>query len=128
MKDTVYNLFVYVTNEVVGAVGIVPHELDGSDAENISPLQEYVPQDCRSAERLTLGRRFEWREFEGLMRLGRHLEIFESHLARLGAPTNPLVVLTPILDGAPQILAGTTLGPLNVEELRGTPLEQPGTM
>jgi hypothetical protein len=128
LKDTVYNLFLYVEKSQIKALGIAPHELDGTDAEKVSALQTLVQQDYKTAKRFEIKSKFEWREYESLMRLGRQLEVFEELFRDCNAPVNPLVVITPIVDEAPRILAVTGLGALNLEDLRGTPLEQPGMM
>jgi hypothetical protein len=128
LKETAYNLFVYVEKSLVKTLGIAIHELDGSDAEKVSTLQTLVNQDYKTARRITVKRKFEWREYESLMRLGRQLEIFEEIFRDCNAPINPLVVVTPVLDEVPRILAVTGFGALNLEDLRGTPLEEPGMM
>jgi hypothetical protein len=128
LKEPAYSLFLYVDKTLITALGIAVHELDGSDAEKISALQKRVSQDYKTAKRHKVTKRFEWREYESLMRLGRQLEIFEEIFRDGNAPLNPLVVITPIVDGTPKILAITALGPMNIEDFRGTPLEEPGVM
>jgi hypothetical protein len=128
LKDIAYNLFLYVEKSTVTALGMVPHELDGTDEEKISALHILVDHDHKTAQRLALKDRLEWREYESLMRLGRQLEIFEAILQRCKAPVNPLVVITPIVDEMPRILAIVGTDALNFEDLRGTPLERPGVM
>jgi len=128
LKEPAYNLFLYVDKSLISALGVAVHELDGTDPEKLMTLQKRVGQDYRVAKRYKLARRFEWGEYEVLMRLGRELEIFEEVFRDCKAPLNPLVAITPIVDGAPKILAITPLGPMNIEDFRGTPLEEPGTM
>jgi hypothetical protein len=128
LKEPAYNLFLYVDKSLITALGVAVHELDGTDPEKISALQQRVSDDYKTAKRYKLARRFEWGEYESLMRLGRELEAFEEIFRDCNAPLNPLVAITPIVDGAPTILAITALGPMNLEDFRGTPLEEPGVM
>ncbi len=128
MKEHAYNLFLYVDKSLITALGVAVHELDGTDSEKISALQQRVSHDYKAAKRYKLARRFEWGEYESLMRLGRELEAFEEIFRDCNAPLNPIVAITPIVDGAPKILAITALGPMNLEDFRGTPLEEPGAM
>jgi hypothetical protein len=128
VKDTVYNLFLYVDKSRIKALGVAPHVLDGTDEQKISVLQERVQQDHKTAKQFEVKGAFEWSAYEGLMRLGRELEIFEEIFQDCKAPPNPLVVITPVVDGAPLVLAITRLGPLNLEDFRGTPLEEPGVL
>jgi hypothetical protein len=126
--EIVYNLFLYVEKSRVSALGIVPHELDGTDAEKVSTLQALVQQDFITARRYPLSPKVEWNDYQSLMRLGRQLEIFEPLFKDNNAPVNPLTVVTPIVDEAPRIMAVTGLGALNLDDLCGTPLEEPGAM
>lgn len=126
MKDTIYNLFVYVENRYIEQLGIVIHEVDGTDQQKVTALQIMVEADYRTAHRVSA--HLEYRYYEGLMRLGRQLEIFEKLLVFCNAPINPLVVITPIVDQRPRILAVTGMGALNLDDLKGTPLEEQGTM
>lgn len=128
MKENAYNLFLYVDNMRVKELGVAIHELDGTEAEKLSVLQSLVGQDYRSAKRYALKTPLEWGEYEARMRLGRHLAVFEGIFQDCDAPTDPLFAITPIVDGMPRILAVTGAGPLNLEDLRNTPLSRPGTM
>jgi len=128
LKETVYNLFVYVDKSQIMALGIASHELEGTDAHKIGALQALVQQDNTSAERFSLARTIEWSEYQSLMRLGRQLEPFEGLFRKVNAPAEPLTVVTPVVDGVPQTTITTGLGPLNLEDLRGTQFEEPGVM
>jgi hypothetical protein len=128
MRETAYNLFLYVKGGVVRQLGIAAHALEGTDQEKVAALQVLVDTDYKTAKRMDAREGFEYRQYEGLMRLGRQLEVFEPLFREYNAPINPLVVTTPIVDEHPRILAITGIGPLNLEEFKGTPLEEPGMM
>jgi hypothetical protein len=118
MRENVYNLFLYVERDVVVELGVVAHGMEGTDEEKTTLSRSHVPSDFVQAQRFQLRRAVEWREYQGMMRLGRHLELFEPALASVGAQEHPLVVVTPIVNGAPRIDAVTGLGPLDLNEVR----------
>ena len=128
MKETAYNLFLYVEMPFIKALGVALHDLDGTDQEKLAALQRLVEDDHKTAKRYALKEPLKWTDYQSLMRLGRELSVFEHIFRDCDAPTDPLVVITPISDGAPHILATTGLGPLNLQDLQGTPLEEPGVM
>jgi hypothetical protein len=128
MRETAYNLFLYVEGSLVKQLGIAAHMLEGTDQEKVGALQVLVDKDYKTAKRMNAKEGFEYRQYQGLMRLGRQLEVFEPLFRECNAPINPLVVITPIVDEHPRILAITGLGPLNLEDFKGTPLEEPGMM
>lgn len=128
MKENTYNLFLYVEKTHVEELGVTVHELDGTDAEKLAVLQSRVNQDYKSAKRYRLATPLAWSEYEGRVRLGRQLAVFEGVFQDCQAPAEPLCAITPIVDGMPRILALTNLGPLNLDDLKNTPLSAPGAM
>ncbi len=128
MKDTVYNLFVYVEGRVIKQLGIATHDLDGTDQDKVTALQMLVDTDYKVAKRIAAKPDFRYQEYEGLIRLGLQLQVFEPLFRECNAPINPLVVITPIVDEMPRILAITKVGVLNLDDFKGTPLEEPGAM
>lgn len=128
MREPTFNLFLYVKMPSVTELGAVVHDLDGSDHEKISALQLLVDSDYQIARRYKPSRPLSWQDYESLMRLGRELEVFEEIFRDNNAPSQPLVAITPIVDGKPQFHAVMPLGPLRRDDLRGTPLEEPGMM
>ena len=102
MGELVYNLFVYATNNEIKALGVATHRIGGNDDEKIAHLQGAAGDDFRVATQYLLSKPLPWQQFESLMRLGRALELFESVLTEIHAQREPLVVITPVVDGAPR--------------------------
>lgn len=111
LKEIVYNLFIYVEKSLIKALGIAVHTVDGTDEEKLLTLQMLVATDYMTAKRYTVKSKFEWREYEARMRLGRQLEIFEEIFSDCNASSNPLYAITPIVDEMPRILAVSDPGP-----------------
>jgi hypothetical protein len=102
MGELVYNLFVYATNNEIKALGVATHRIGGNDDEKIAHLQGAIGDDFQVATQYLLSKPLPWQQFELLMRLGRALELFESVLTEIHAQREPLVVITPVVDGAPR--------------------------
>lgn len=128
MIEQCYNLFVYCDTSEIKELGVTVHELKGPDQENLLTLRNLVDADFLVATRYKLKRPMSWQYYEGLVRLGGELKIFEDIFVLLDAPKQPLVVITPILNEKPHFDAVTKLGPLMRDDLKGTPLEEPGRM
>ncbi len=128
VTETAYNLFLYISQSSITEIGIMPHILEGTDSEKLSFLQARVQQDHQTANRIQPSIVITWRNYEALMRLGRQLEIFKSLFQELEAQRNPLVVITPVVNGTVHFLTQLALAPLRTDDLQGSPYEQPGRM
>lgn len=128
MKETVYNLFVYISTADISELGVAAHDLEGTDQEKLAALQDLVNTDYQQATRYKPKQPLTWENYESLMRLGRELGVFEGVFQDIQAPHHPLVVITPVKDGNPFFEAVTNLGPPRQGDFKGTVLEEPGTM
>ena len=127
VRETVYNLFLYVEAQKVKELGIVAHELDGTEEEKLKILQSRVDDDCKAADRYQVRGAFTWAEYCAMGRLGRDLETFEQMFQDYNAPSNPLCAVTPIVDGSPRVDAVTGMGATDQTEIQNTP-QAPGFM
>lgn len=116
MKEIVYNLFLFVESDYVVAIGAVEHELPGSDNQRIAELQTAVAEDAKRTSRRPITP-FPWDTYVALQRLGKSLEIFEEVFMEMNAPQDPLVVVTPIVDGTPRIDFVFESGPFDIGKL-----------
>ncbi|MBO9682331.1 MAG: hypothetical protein J7502_06635 [Flavisolibacter sp.] len=108
MHETVYNLFVYTTLDLITEVGLVSHDISGSDEEKINFLQARVDHDLQNATKFELPDSFQIRingeirqgidyaSYRDLCNQGYQLSIFQ----RTGIPCDALVVITPVRNGA----------------------------
>jgi hypothetical protein len=119
-----YNLFVFGDASEVKELGVSVHELNGTDQEKLLKMKNLVDTDFPASTRYKLKGHISWQYYEGLIRLGRELEIFEELFVLLDAPKQPLVVITPIVNEKPRVDAVTKLGPLMRDDLKGTLLEE----
>jgi hypothetical protein len=130
MSEIVANLFVYVHDGVVEELGVVRHDFEGTDDQKIAFLKSQVVTDASRATRhplpvaniktwirvdATNGLPFQMYSY--LARTGNALRFFEEPLAAINAPQEPLVCITPIVDGKPEIDVLTHVNPLARPEM-----------
>ncbi len=128
MKERGYNLFLYGDISTIKELGVAVHDLDGTDQEMLSALKNLVGSDYRTATHYKMKRLITWEYYGGLSRLGRELEVFEEVFQDINAPKQPLVVITPIVNEKPHFEVSMKLGPILLDDLKGTPFETPGEM
>jgi hypothetical protein len=115
MSERAVNLFLYVENDTVKELGVVTHELEGSDDQIIAALKSRVDADFTKAPRypVPVANIKAWLGIEAtqglpleaywyLARTGKPLHIFAEPLEVVKAPQNPIFCTTIIVDGKPQ--------------------------
>lgn len=100
--EHVFNIFVYFDKGSAIEYGACSHAIGGDDAEKIAYLRSRIEQDHRAARRYGFSRSFTIEEWRAVSRLGQCLTYFEEAFSCLGAPQEPLVCITPVVDGAPR--------------------------
>ena len=111
MKENAFNLFLYTDGTYVTELGVVVHEIDGSDEEKMELLRNSVNEDYLKADIATIRScmigtsdgKLKYSSYMALARVGRSFEVFEELFARYNAPQNPLCCITPIIGGEPKI-------------------------
>ena len=115
MSERAVNLFLYVENDTIKELGVVAHELEGSDDQIIAALKSRVDADFTKAPRypVPVANIKGWLGIEAtqglpleaywyLARTGKPLHIFAEPLEVVKAPQNPIFCTTIIVDGKPQ--------------------------
>ena len=117
MAERIFNLFLEVKEQTIYELGAVCHNAGGSDQTKLAFLQRNVLADLPRAKRYPIPERYRivdretghhassmsYESYLTLSELGKHLEVFEEIFADLKGPANPLMCITPIIDGKPQI-------------------------
>jgi hypothetical protein len=114
--EKTFNLFLFVDGDPIIQLGACCHEQEGSDRQKLSFLQSRVEADLPGAERFPIPDRYKlvrpggtgttglrYQSYLDLSRLGKHLELFEEVFVHFGAPNNPLMCITPVVDGKPRV-------------------------
>ena len=116
MKEKIFNLFMFVKNEIVVGLGARCHQADGSDREKLEFLQRQVRHDLPGAQRFPMPTRYhlvfpdgrtgtgiQYQSYQQLAQIQRHLDMFEEVFTHFGASDNSLICITPIVDDKPKI-------------------------
>jgi hypothetical protein len=122
MNERIFNIFLYIQKGFVLQIGCTAHERSGSDHEKMRFLQEQVKEDYKRCERFQLPdwcmvvdstgaclRRCITYDTFNSLRLADRLLMLEEVFQASHAPQSPLIVITPVVDGAPAIDVVTDL-------------------
>lgn len=122
MDEKCFNLFLFVTDDLIHEFGAVAHQLRGTDEQKIARLQALVDADYRTAKRYPVpdwciavadgGEVKGWLSYDAFLAaqsIGKHFDIIEPIFQDLGASQSPLIVITPVVNGRPRIDAVTDL-------------------
>src|SRR5690349_11033815 len=115
MSERAVNLFLFVDNDIIKELGVVAHDLDGSEDQKIEALKSNVATDFAKASRypIPVANIKAWLGIDAkqglpleaywyLARTGNPLHIFEDSLQAVGAPMTPLYCTTAIVNEAPE--------------------------
>jgi hypothetical protein len=127
MAEKIFNLFLYISENVIWQIGAAVYEFNGTEDEQIAFLLENAEVDAPRAPRYSVPAHFKMLDGTGVEHIaippnawelivesGRQLEVFEELLERLEASETPLYCLTPVVDGVP--ITGAPANHLNTEE------------
>jgi hypothetical protein len=116
VKEKIFNLFLFLENEIIVGLGARCHQADGSDREKLALLQRQVKHDLPGADRFPMPKRYhlvfpdgrtgtgiQYQSYQQLARIQQHLDLFEEVFTHFGASNNPLMCITPIVDDKPRI-------------------------
>ncbi len=108
MKEIILNIYLIINNGDVVSFKAKAYEKNGDDAEKIKFLKENVRNDFEHAFVFDapfnkLGQFMSYRKFSKLERQGMQYRLFEEIFEKLNAPENPIVCVTPVVNG--EILA-----------------------
>lgn len=110
-SETIFNLFIYSTLDLITEVGVVTHFYEGSDKDKVLFLQQNVVKDFENVQKFKLPANFQikindtvrqgidYTSYRNLCNDGHGLLIFENVFNHFNAPSNPMVVVTPVKNG-----------------------------
>jgi hypothetical protein len=70
MLDRSYNLFLYIDDNSITAIGVVTHDIEGSDEDKLLFLRSQTNLDCHAARRFPIEPSLPWGRYEAMMRVG----------------------------------------------------------
>ena len=122
MVEKVFNLYLFMKSssilpDLIRELGAVAHDCDGTDDAKIAFLQKHAEDDLKAAQRFPLPKRYTlvsattaatqtglaYSGYERLVQSGRYLEVFEEVFQAMNGPADPLIWITPVVDGVIQV-------------------------
>ncbi len=125
MTEKIFNIYIFGKSDRITEIGIVAHNLDGSDDEKMKFLRDHVISDLDEAARFPLPEGFEVIEdneiesalaydlFREMILNGSYMHVLEPVLATLNAPVKPLMCITYVVDGQVVIPSTGKLTPMD---------------
>lgn len=112
--EPIYNLFLMWNDFVCSSVRYVIHDVDLEDDAALTFLQQRVPMDLHTSKPIELTKPFTKDEFDARTRLRQGLVLIEEVFKKLGASKQPLFVITPVVNGIPQVEFKAEMGDPNI--------------
>lgn len=104
MSETILNIYLIIENNAVTAFKAKSYEVGGSDESKINFLKSCAVDDFQSAEtfRAPIDKKnnfMPYKKFAKLERQGMQFQLFEEIFQKFEVPENPLICVTPVVDG-----------------------------
>jgi hypothetical protein len=104
MNEIILNIFLIINNNIVEEFRAYSYEMEGGDDRKINFLKSRAKDDYDKSIRFDAptdknGKFMNYNKFHKLEKRGMHFQLFEEIFQRYGVPENPLICVTPVVDG-----------------------------
>jgi endonuclease IV len=104
MSEVILNIFLQIENGFVVAFKAKSYESDEGDEQKIEFLVEKSKSDFQTSFHFDAptnkkGEFMKYNNFAKLEKSGMHFQLFEEIFAKFRVPENPLICVTPVVDG-----------------------------
>ncbi|NLT50083.1 MAG: hypothetical protein GXX85_04100 [Ignavibacteria bacterium] len=104
MKERILNIYLVIVNDIVTEFRAKDYLLDGDDDSKIKFLYSKAAADFDDAVKYEApsnknDKKMTYKQFSKLEKQGRHYELFENIFTKYEIPENPLICVTPVVDG-----------------------------
>lgn len=104
MNEIILNIYLLINNDLVIEFRAVSYEREGGDDNKIKFLKSRVREDFTKAFKFDApqdknGKFMSYKKFHKLEKRGLQFQLFEEIFERFGVPQNPLVCVTPVVNG-----------------------------
>lgn len=104
MKETILNIYLIINDGIISEFRAKSYQISGNDEEKILFLKSKVESDysmaqCFDAPVNNNGLKMSYKNFYKLEKQGLHFQFFEHIFSAFDVPENPLVCITPVVDG-----------------------------
>lgn len=109
MNEIILNIYLVINDDCVVEFRAIAYEMECGDDNKINFLKSKAKEDFDKAYRFDApvnekGKFMPYKKFSKLEKRGRQFELFEEIFSNFKVPQNPLICVTPVLDG--KILSG----------------------
>lgn len=104
MNEIILNIYLIINNGLVEEFKAVSYEMEGGDDRKIEFLKNHAKEDYPKAILFDAptdnnGKFMSYNKFHKLEKRGMHFQLFEYVFQRFNVAENPLVCVTPVVDG-----------------------------
>ena len=104
MNETILNIYLVINNGQVVEFRAVSYEMEGGDDRKIEFLKSKAREDFEKAYKFEAptdkqGKYMSYNRFHKFEKRGMHFQLFEEIFSKFHVPENPLVCVTPVVDG-----------------------------
>ncbi len=104
MNEIILNIYLVINNNLVEAFKVVSYEMEGGDDKKIEFLKARSKEDYAKAMIFDSpsdekGKFMSYAKFHKLEKRGMHFQLFEDIFQKFGVAENPLICVTPVVDG-----------------------------
>lgn len=104
MNEIILNIYLIINNGIVEQFRAISYEMEGGDDRKINFLKSRAREDYSKSVIFDApsdkNEKFmSYKKFHKLEKRGMHFQLFEEIFERYGVPENPLICVTPVVDG-----------------------------
>lgn len=104
MNEIILNIYLIINDDLVTEFRAYGYEREGGDENKIKFLKSRVKEDFEKSYRFDApmdknGKFMSYKKFHKLENRGMQFQLFEEIFERFGVPANPLVCVTPVVNG-----------------------------
>jgi hypothetical protein len=104
MNEIILNIYLIINNGLVEEFRVASYEMEGGDDRKIEFLKTHAKEDYSKAIIFDApsdeyGKFISYNKFHKLEKRGMHFQLFEDIFHKFGVAENPLVCVTPVVDG-----------------------------
>lgn len=104
MNEIILNIYLIINDDYVVEFRAAAYEMEGGDDNKIKFLKSKAVEDFPNSYRFNApsdknGNFMKYKKFARLEDRGRQFELFEEIFSRFDVPQNPLICVTPVVNG-----------------------------
>jgi len=104
MNEIILNIYLIINSDIIESFKVVSYEMEGGDERKIEFLKSCAKEDFNKAVHFDApanenGKFMSYKQFYKLEKRGLQFRLFEEIFQRCGVPENPIVCVTPVVNG-----------------------------